>query len=882
MFVRSRLAAELQYRTNKYKTKEKIYLLLKDVFQGTRKDASQQEIQEKLKKVQGNPDLDALESLYPKISIFRNAALLARKGLFEVDEKKNLTYLDATGAARAEAPLVRRANDTTINHDPWTTSTYDGMYHAVKQNFRGTPRNETKQAFVEKLANLMAASQEVRELKELYGFERLCANLRQMIRAGLFLVDYDLHPSREQAIVAASKISGERVTTTEAIREGSEHDLNLPLNDHLKSSKHASSKLRGLISFKPSDESKDNLPSSLSAHHNEHSTAVEVDNEEIEENNHLVEEIAPPTTLPWSIVRLPNMNEVEPSKNRNLVPGPNRLRMFEAQQTFMALDDDMNECMSMAISSTGIPALPTSPTLENRMDEQKDPSISKPSTSEPTRLPALQELGLGSGLGQELNLSGLRPDGLELEDTPSFLHILEPVENKHANANKNSQASVTLEDAVSPTDLWTYISESKEVSEDAPDAPDALQLSSQNNFLAQTESTIDQTAPLPKMNLIRIGTDSSLATWRYKPVEPIKMRYKSPETDMKSATESGPDTQSKPDTDSKPEKIEDQKRSTQIDELGMIDLDEHEATIPKAESAEVADDPQETCSEQQKERKSLLREAEESLRKADRPNPKARDGPRAKDMVKNKVPEEISQYATMPVPETYDLYLPYRVQYKLLTYLQASLETVCFGYLKREHSHTLEGSDLLREVEYPENLELPQYINIFREHVEFDSQALNKYLDKPVKHLYNSLVWLRHYTVHRIQINIGYLYVWVNDARSLAKLVGDSKAAEQFETTQFKLERLLAGLKRRRVKYEDKLLATVKELAAKRAELDRLEKEAMETYVKDVKRSRTRAENSLSVKLEDLVPEPEKAQDVSSPEPASGGILSGLKSLVGA
>ncbi|KAG2162061.1 hypothetical protein JADG_001800 [Aureobasidium aubasidani] len=559
--------------------------------------------------------------------------------------------------------------------------------------------------------------------------------------------------------------------------------------------------------------------------------------------------------------------------------------MFEAQQTFMALDDDMNECMSMAVSSTGIPALPTSPTLENRMDEQKDPSISKPSTSEPTRLPALQELGLGSGLGQELNLSGLQLDALEPEDTPSFLHILEPVENKHATANKKSQASVTSEDAVSPTHLWTYGSESKEVSEDAPDAPDApdaLQLSSQNNLLAQTESTIDQTAPLPKMNLIRMGTDSSLATWRYKPVEPIRMRYKSPETDMKFATESSPDTQSKPDTDSKPEEIADQKRSTQIDELGMIDLDEHEATIPKSESAEVADDPQETCSEQQKERKSLLREAEESLRKADRASPKTRDGPRAKDMVKNKVPEEISQYATMPVPETYDLYLPYRVQHKLLTYLQASLETVCFGYLKREHSHTLEGSDSLREVEYPENLELPQYVNIFREHVEFDSQALNKYLDKPVKYLYNFLVWLRHYTVHRRQVNIGYLYVWVNDARSLAKLVGDSKAAEQFETTQLKLERLLAGLKRRRVKYEDKLLAKVKGLAAKRAELDRLEKEAMETYVKDVKRSKTRAENSLSVKLEDLVPEPEKAQDVSSPEPASGGILSGLKSLVGA
>ncbi|THW36881.1 hypothetical protein D6D21_08520 [Aureobasidium pullulans] len=870
MSVRSRLAAELQYRTNKYEIKEKIYLLLKDVFQGTRKDASQQEIQEKLKKVQGNPDLDALESLYPKISIFRNAALLARKGLFEVDEKKNLTYLDATGAARAEAPLVRRAIDTTTYTDPWTKSTYDVMYHAVKQNFRGTPRNETKQAFVERLENLMAASQEVRELKEQYGFGRICANLRQMIRAGLFLVDYDLHPSREQAIVAASKISGERVTTTKAIREGSEHDLNLLLNDRLESSKHAH-----LMR-------KDNVPSSLSAHHDQRSTAVEVDNEEIEENNHLVEEIAPPATLPWSIVRLPNMNKVEPSKNRNLVPGPNRLRMFEAQQTFMALDDDMNECMSMAVSSTGIPALPTSPTLENRMDEQKDPSISKPSTSEPTRLPALQELGLGSGLGQELNLSGLQLDALEPEDTPSFLHILEPVENKHATANKKSQASVTLEDAVSPTDLWTYVSESKEVSEDAPDAPDALQLSSQNNLLAQTEYTIDQTAPLPKMNLIRIGTDSCLAAWRYKPVEPIKMRYKSPETDMKSATESSPDTQSKPDTDSKPEKIADQKRSTQIDEFGMIDLDEHEATIPKSESFEVADDPQETCSEQQKERKSLLREAEESLRKADRPNPKARDGPRAKDMVKNKVPEEISQNAMMPVPETYDLYLPYRVQYKLLTYLQASLETVCFGYLKREHSHTLEGSDSLREVEYPENLELPQYVNIFREHVEFDSQALNKYLDKPVKYLYNSLVWLRHYTVHRRQVNIGYLYVWVNDARSLAKLVGDSKAAEQFETTQLKLERLLAGLKRRRVKYEDKLLAKVKELAAKRAELDRLEKEAMETYVKDVKRSKTRAENSLSVKLEDLVPEPEKAQDVSSPEPASGGILSGLKSLVGA
>ncbi|CAD0098535.1 unnamed protein product [Aureobasidium mustum] len=147
-------------------------------------------------------------------------------------------------------------------------------------------------------------------------------------------------------------------------------------------------------------------------------------------------------------------------------------------------------------------------------------------------------------------------------------------------------------------------------------------------------------------------------------------------------------------------------------------------------------------------------------------------------------------------------------------------------------------------------------------------QALNK-----------SMIALRNKAVHRIRVEIHALRFWALSAVRLAKLLEDHEAAKQFSSLVSALEVEHDRMKVEKSKAEESLLATVKELTAKRAELDRVEREAMTAYEAAHKQLPART-SELGMSIDANIPLDYgfglESKETSSAKPTSG-VLTGSR-----
>jgi hypothetical protein len=135
-------------------------------------------------------------------------------------------------------------------------------------------------------------------------------------------------------------------------------------------------------------------------------------------------------------------------------------------------------------------------------------------------------------------------------------------------------------------------------------------------------------------------------------------------------------------------------------------------------------------------------------------------------------------------------------------------------------------------------LELNQYIYLFSKRKEL---GLKSDRGRSLQDVYEYLIALRHHTVHRARVNIQVLRRWVSDATIFAALLGDSSAVAQFAPLAKYLETQHHRIEADKKKAEDRLSAKVKDLAAKRTELNRVEQEAMDEYHEEHKQFSVRA-----------------------------------------
>lgn len=197
----------------------------------------------------------------------------------------------------------------------------------------------------------------------------------------------------------------------------------------------------------------------------------------------------------------------------------------------------------------------------------------------------------------------------------------------------------------------------------------------------------------------------------------------------------------------------------------------------------------------------------------------------------DRVLPEIRQHATIPVPRTRAYYLPYSSQNRVMSGLQASLEQVCFRYLQRMHPELLEETPTRWGIDSAHAFELNRYMYLLRGLIApSPSFGMRPGGSRSLQALVRSLADLRHNAVHRFRVDIEALRFWAVDAVRLAELLNDPVAAKQFSSLVSSLEAQHNRMKAEKKKAEEDLLVTVRELAAKRAELLRVEREAMTAY----------------------------------------------------
>lgn len=197
----------------------------------------------------------------------------------------------------------------------------------------------------------------------------------------------------------------------------------------------------------------------------------------------------------------------------------------------------------------------------------------------------------------------------------------------------------------------------------------------------------------------------------------------------------------------------------------------------------------------------------------------------------DRVPPEIRQHATIPVPRTRAYYLPYSSQNRVLSGLQTSLEQVCFRYLQRRHPELLEETPTRWGIDSAHAFELNRYIYLLRGLIAPSSSFdMGPGGSRSLRALIRSIAELRHNAVHRFRVDMEALRFWAVDAVRLAELLNDPEAAKQFSSLVSSLEAQHNRMKAEKKKAEEDLLVTVRELAAKRAELLRVEREAMTAY----------------------------------------------------
>ncbi|KAH0230941.1 hypothetical protein KCV06_g6074, partial [Aureobasidium melanogenum] len=247
--------------------------------------------------------------------------------------------------------------------------------------------------------------------------------------------------------------------------------------------------------------------------------------------------------------------------------------------------------------------------------------------------------------------------------------------------------------------------------------------------------------------------------------------------------------------------------------------------------------------------------------------------------------------ATFHDLEKDDLVYEDEPQNRVLSGLQASLEQVCFRYLQRKHPELLEETPTRWAIDSAHAFELNRYIYLLGGLIASNPAVdLGPGGSQSLQALIKSIAGLRHHAVHRFRVDIEALRFWAVDAVRLAELLDDSEAAKQFSSLVSSLEAQQNRMKAEKMKAEGDLLVTVRELAAKRAELLRVEREAMTAYEVAHKQLPTRT-SELDKVIDANIPlghgfgvewkETTSVEGTSSAKPASG-IFGRIKSWFGA
>jgi hypothetical protein len=116
--------------------------------------------------------------------------------------------------------------------------------------------------------------------------------------------------------------------------------------------------------------------------------------------------------------------------------------------------------------------------------------------------------------------------------------------------------------------------------------------------------------------------------------------------------------------------------------------------------------------------------------------------------------------------------------------------------------------------------------------------------------LFDSIVQLRHTAVHRLRLTANRTLQFVVDAEILAKLIQDEDTVQILSVIRQQVQATMEDMERNKDLLESRMATTRAQFAARKAELERQEREALEDTVKEDKEYTAFAGESLEQALD--------------------------------
>lgn len=203
--------------------------------------------------------------------------------------------------------------------------------------------------------------------------------------------------------------------------------------------------------------------------------------------------------------------------------------------------------------------------------------------------------------------------------------------------------------------------------------------------------------------------------------------------------------------------------------------------------------------------------------------------------------------ASSVVPSLFPVYLPFKTQHEVLVFLQKLLESSCFDFAARTMPHTLSehGWDCAEAVE----------LNVWTLLFMKEGIKFQKHGSKLPAHLFASITSIRHAAVHRERVDGQRVVKLVADAEAFTKLLGDAARTEVIAGIRNQMTGSLEDLRQYKESLHSRHERTLQEIAAKRKELDLLEKEAVAQMLADDQKRLAQAGQAI----EEMVGPPEPA-----------------------
>ena len=175
------------------------------------------------------------------------------------------------------------------------------------------------------------------------------------------------------------------------------------------------------------------------------------------------------------------------------------------------------------------------------------------------------------------------------------------------------------------------------------------------------------------------------------------------------------------------------------------------------------------------------------------------------------------------------MYLPYDVQHPLLVKVQNLLERACYDFAKKKMRDTLqkEGWDC------PERVELNRWPRVFLSNqYNFSADTILE-LGKPLVQILDSITQLRHTAVHRVRITVTRVEQFMVDSELLGRLLQDDTCVKMLSRLRRETQVAIEDIKINKDLLESKLAEKMKKIAAQRAELAILERNAINDMLKE-------------------------------------------------